>query len=246
MMRATYSTRCRFNRNDATESVIWWKECDPNALSFPGDQAICNTELELEPWTEFAVGEVAGAPRPIALRYAPVGTGRGHICGTEDDFAHGGLRDTTIPDVRYAINGLPVCCNPAPTPRGGAAAGGSVVPSYTPAPPPAGQTCGTAGTLVMGQLRAQTSPTTPTADWWGFPVVAGTTYHVRLTPNPIPNLTVTFFRGASCAFALSFHPVFHSPSCYSFVAVANQTVWVTIGGTSGPVGYTIVADTGPC
>jgi len=115
---------CRFL--DAPDQVgrVRWFEAAPDAETLPFESVILRTDWEIDPWMDAPVGEVSGAARSTDLTRAPRGSGRGHVCGTEEQFREGAHYDPDAPPVLYGGSGLPHCCGLWPVLRGGAGAGG--------------------------------------------------------------------------------------------------------------------------
>ncbi len=140
---------------DSTELVDFvWYPADQNAEVLPFPSAFLDPVWDEWPWEISGLG-VQWKPkiRENWQRTRPL-TGRGHFCGTADDFANGGVYDPNPPFVTYQPNLLPDCCLfPEQHVDGGAAVGGHVVPTYTPPPPPfvPGNTCATAAIANVDQ-----------------------------------------------------------------------------------------------
>ena len=117
---------CRFL--DAPDQVgrVRWFEAAPDAETLPFESVILRTDWEIDPWMDAPVGEVSGAARSTDLTRAPRGSGRGHVCGTEEEFREGAHYDPDAPPVLYGGSGLPHCCGLWPVLRGGAGAGGRI------------------------------------------------------------------------------------------------------------------------
>lgn len=102
-------------------------EARPDAEPLDYPSVILCRQQEADDWLPIAPGEVAEAIRKTTLERAPIGSGVGHVCGSEDDFAEGGVYDEQEPPVRYGTSGLPLCCNPVVVVSGGPAVPGSVL-----------------------------------------------------------------------------------------------------------------------
>lgn len=124
MMRRPYSIPCRFLRDNDTESVVKWVEARPDALTLDRANIITSQDWELDRGLlPVEVGEQEGR-RIFKIAHAPVGLGRGHVCGTDADFDEGGLYEPELPPVAYSADGYPLCCDPPRRIRGGAGGSG--------------------------------------------------------------------------------------------------------------------------
>lgn len=79
---------------------------------------------EIQEWWRDSVGIQQQPPYDFNGLSAPPGADGSHFCGTLLDFQNGGTYDPSTPLVKYAKNGLPVCCNIVVVPVGGGGAGG--------------------------------------------------------------------------------------------------------------------------
>ncbi len=110
VIRAPYRTACRFNRNsDEAATIHWYVVPEQNgALGIP--LPINVQYWRAEKHTKGGVGEVFDAPRVFdgwdRLRVTPTD----HLCGSEDDFRNGGIRDTELPPFPRDVTGIPECC----------------------------------------------------------------------------------------------------------------------------------------
>jgi len=122
------------------------------------------------------------------------GTGRGHVCGTREDFEQGGLYDPLLPDATYGVQGLPTCCGAAVPVSAVVRDAGTVVVSF---PVPPGNTCATAKVLTIGVPETWT--VAPLGDHWF--VIAGTVGVAECWQYVTNSGGVTrqFLTGNSCA-----------------------------------------------
>ena len=124
IFRAAYSTDCVFNRDSDLTAKIVWYEANEDAKPLPFFSAVCNLDWEIDPWQQQHVGEVYGAERKYSPGKRKPGTGLGGYCGDPLDFEEGGHEDDSLPPVIYGSNGLPACCGPVVSGRGGVGFGG--------------------------------------------------------------------------------------------------------------------------
>lgn len=123
MIRRPYTTACQFNTTGPPATIQWYFT-PPNTPALGMSTAVVSLDWEEAKLAKFEVGEIPGAERGYkAFRTPPAPLG-GHVCGTPNDFLHGGTYEPFLPRVIYATNGLPLCCNPPRGVRGGAGAGG--------------------------------------------------------------------------------------------------------------------------
>ena len=201
LARRPYTTACRFLRDSDTVSMIRWTECHPDAQPLPYPSVILSLDMERSDNQEWPVGEVDGAPRRFIRDVTPPGLIGDHVCGTEQDFGEGGEYRPDLPPAEYAQDGWLKCCEPPKTIRGGAAAGGHVVPiRYRALAGPGGAGAGgharpayqynvdptEGGIQVGGEVPEVFSPPTPTS---GGVEVGGSCGDVFEPPNPTPGST---------------------------------------------------------
>jgi len=122
------------------------------------------------------------------------GTGRGHVCGTREDFEEGGIYDPLAPDATYGVQGLPTCCAATVPLSGGVADGGSVSVSFTVPP---GSTCATAKVIGVGQPQTFTVGAFDT-HWFVTVGSVGVAECWRVVTNS-GGVTRQFLTGNSCA-----------------------------------------------
>jgi hypothetical protein len=123
-MRRPYSIPCRFLRDSDIESTVKWVEARPDALTLGRTNIITSQDWELDRGLlPVEVGEQEGR-RKFAIADAPVGLGRGHVCGTDEDFNEGGSYEPDLPPVEYSALGWPLCCDPPRRVSGGPGASG--------------------------------------------------------------------------------------------------------------------------
>lgn len=227
-----------------------WIEAAPGAKMLGFESCILMKQMEPDAWLPGGIGEVAESERETTLQYAPRGTGRGHVCGTEKEFAEGGTLDESIPLALYTTSGLPRCCDPPRMVRGGAGVSGraqlEVVPVVTP-----GLTCEDAGAIALNTTYALTYPGGSVAQWFRVPPVPGGFYHVTMTADE-GTLNLWLVWGAVCGlFGTSQFNGPMSTGCGSMDQQDSiaQPLFVRIGGIlpAQPVGdYTFKIEAGLC
>jgi hypothetical protein len=123
-MRRPYSIPCRFLRNSDLVGTVKWVEAQPDALTLDRTNIISSQDWELDRGLlPVAVGEQEGR-RVFRAAVVPVGLGRDHVCGTDEEFDQGGLYEPDLPPVVYGAAGFPLCCLPPRRLRGGGAGSG--------------------------------------------------------------------------------------------------------------------------
>jgi len=163
---------------------VRWFEAAPDAEVLPFESVILRTDWEIDPWMDAPVGEVADAPRSTDLTRAPRGSGRGHVCGTEEQFREGAHYDADAPPVLYGGSGLPHCCGLWPVQRGGAGAGGRIgIVVEPPVTPIVGGTCGDPAEIELGVTYSSSWSGTEglLRYWWPGPLVLDTRYRIVTT-----------------------------------------------------------------
>lgn len=113
-MRAGYRTECRFWKDSDETATIRWYRALPNAPLLGQVSAITPLGWQPFPWMAKGVGEVFNAEKPFD-RGNPIAAATGKkVCGTESDFAEGGVYDPNPPFMNYNTDGLAACCAPKP------------------------------------------------------------------------------------------------------------------------------------
>lgn len=231
-----FSTVYRPFRGSSEWVRIEWFPCAPGAKDLPFESNITNPFWERDQY-EFEDGEEpleevipTGKPR------VKPGTGKGHVCGTEEDFRDGGLYLPDEPPVLYGMLGLPACCNAPVVMRGGVEDRGSDV--VTPVP---GLTCETAGLWPLGVLVTITRAFDATVWWFRHPVAAGKTY--RYTVNEtVPLVQIPIYTGPDClSLTLQYDVV--DTGVYDVLAPADDYVYLQVfGNTFGVSQCTVLAE----
>lgn len=242
-----------FRGSDQLVRVRWFPAA-PDAVAIPWP-----SNLDVPDWLRsFELPEYPGTVpaewpgNPYNRAKAVPGSGRGHVCGTAEQFAGEAALDPDA-DMRYRPDGLPVCCDPVRELKGGA--GGGVQASVgvvTPLTP--GATCGVGsvvplGVTVGGPLSLG-PPVSNEFNWWRFSAVFGTTYRVRLHHT---GDDVSFGVWSGCTFGLLggttlTHGV---PSgCFEWTATFTGTVFVVANflytGFSTSATYDLTISVGHC
>ncbi len=230
-----------FRNSDQEVRFIWYPAL-PNAGVLPVPSAFLDGI-----WDEWYY-EYDG-PGPVYRTHirdnwqkTKAGSGRGHYCGTAEDFAEGGLYDPTLPPVEYSSNHLPVCCDVIqPAVLGGIGVGGHVVPSYTPPPPPftPGNTCATAAVAQLNTIY--TFPSATASNQWivlANPPSGGVGWLLLQKDRGQPDSQVNFWRGGSCAH-LTFSSATNSNTQAFLIFFAGDAGFfeITHVGTSVPMHF---------
>lgn len=125
---------------------------------------------------------------------------------------------------------------------------GGVVNAIESGPPTPGTDCSSAALISLATDYTY-SVTSPAVQWFRFPIVSGTQYHVRLTIHSGIFAVIDIRTGTSCGSAMSQGEIFNSGDCLSFTAGATENCYINAGAGGPPLttmNYTIHADTGPC
>jgi hypothetical protein len=246
MMRKPYSTECRFLKDeDGITATVKWVEARPGAKPIPFPSAICSLDWEPQGTGFQGVGEVYGSPRGFKAAKAPVGVDGSRFCGTSEDFNSGGTYEPDLPPTRYGAAGFPLCCNPAPLPRGGAGASGrSLFQVVTVVEP--GSTCATALRIAMDTEYTFLCP--PLSDQWvNFETaLSATESRVEfLSGNgaAFECLNVLF----SCGYPFPTVPDPPGANCRTMEARSALPAWLRFRNTTpSEVAYTIRLRNGGC
>lgn len=216
---------------------IEWFPCAPGAKDLPFESNITNPFWERDQY-EFEDGdepleEVIPTGKP---RVKP-GTGRGHFCGTEEDFREGGLYLPDDPPVLYGRLGLPACCNPPVVMQGGVEDGGwdvvPVVPGndcFTAAPVEFDQTyivqvAAAGGSWLILPLGVSSNPVWMTSTYW-------------TDPGPAPGFSN--LAGDDCSFLVNDGPVAWSADTRVLLAGGSGVNrWIAWAGMGVPKVYTV-------
>jgi hypothetical protein len=238
--------KCKYRpfRDSDQEVEIEWFPCAPGAELLPWVSNVSNPFWE-EDQFEFTDGTLPlDTVIPTGKPRSKPGSGKGHVCGTEGDFANGGLYQPALPPVAYGMQGLPSCCNPAVVGRGGVLDGGrSLVLGFAE---PA-QSCVTATPLPLD---------TPTGIimipnrvyWLRVPKLGLTELHLRWqTVTGTPPIGCFANEGNDCSL-LFFGGSWTTPGCSSkFPTPSLPFAWVSISTFGGGGGKAILtAGAGPC
>jgi len=167
-----------------------WYPALPDAEPLPFPCSISNPYWEQDQYEfgpdncDFDSIEATGKPR------TKPGSGRGHFCGTEQDFQEGGLYLPDDPPELFGMQGLPACCNPAVVGQGGVVDGGKASVAATVA-------CGVYSVLTLGETHTFPGPSPPAAGFlWAFPVTAGLTYRITLSSPTGQDWVASLAQGA--------------------------------------------------
>jgi len=146
---------------------------DAVACPFPSNIAVPDWEFDKE-WMDDKGCVWAEWPgEPYNRAKAVPGSGRGHVCGTEEQFA-GESKFDPAADMVYRPDGLPTCCDPRLEVVGGAGAAPLASVAVPPAP---GPTCAAAGLLPLGvDVVVPFDPAGPANAWFKLPLTSGVGY----------------------------------------------------------------------
>lgn len=249
--RRAYKTACRFFTDDDRESVVRWMDARPGALCIPFESCILEKQMEPDAWLPGGIGEVAEAERITTLEKSPPGTGRGHVCGTEEMFRDGERYDPDSEPVRYGTGGLPLCCFP---PLGAVVGGGGgLAADFLIVPPPPPEQCPAATTTCAAAPPGERSHEcsyahvpgfTPDTVWRKWTTTVGEAARFIVTTNFRPASTLRLWAGNSCG---GLTLVWTSPYVHTFGVTVDFTapgtgVWLEMA--SDPADTTTVTHMG--
>lgn len=229
-----FKARYRPFRDSDQEVEIEWFPAAPGALplGFVSNVTIPYWEQNQFEYTDgnlpLTTAEPTGKPT-----FRP-GTGRGHVCGTREDFERGPHFDPDITPITYGAQGLPTCCG-APVPlRGGARDGGRVEVVTEVAPGPNCPAAANLPELATGAGHVEIG----VENWWRFPVTGGEDY--RFTFPSLPHVIgFQVLEGADC-----FTSVLRVNT-----AITNASPPTDVTATFGPFfwihTFIVIADTSP-
>jgi hypothetical protein len=126
---------------------------------------------------------------------------------------------------------------------GGPGLDGEVEPSGGSITP--GDTCATAGEIPLGEEFEGTLPFAET-DWFYFPALGGTEYHVTFTVISSSGFQLCWVKGGVCDFPANDYLFLNMTSCGSFTPGSNQTVFIQVTPGFGDLDYKVKVETGPC
>lgn len=166
--------RCKYRpfRDSDEEVEVEWFPAAEGALPLGMPSNITNPFWERDQF-EYTDGDLPlSTVVPTGKPVARPGTGRGHVCGSEEDFREGGRYEPDEPPVVYGQQGLPQCC------------GAPVVGAATVVD---GGRCGVASPIVPGNTCA-TATEIPLGEWLTARVPAGQTGWLSHQMAPTPPL----------------------------------------------------------
>lgn len=185
--RVPFRSKVRPFRNSENDAGVIWIPVAPGALPLRRVSVIAVPDWDDVYWTwAGAVGEYT-APLSYSNQRARPGTGRGHVCGSDQDFEEGGDYDTELAPVTYGASGLPTCCAAPvvgaggmvlggfgsvgfitrPVARGGLVLGGRGDVVYYPPGPDGGSGCADAPLIPLG-ATVHVDTTTAAHKWYRF------------------------------------------------------------------------------
>ena len=129
--RHTFNSKVKPFANSDQEVTIKWFPCAAGAKAVARESLILNDVWDYCNWDDTTKGSQPVGEWVNNFAKPVIGARADHICGSNEDFANGCLRDETN-DVRYASNGLPLCCGVVIATRGGGASGGVSRPTVVP------------------------------------------------------------------------------------------------------------------
>jgi hypothetical protein len=218
--------KCRYRpfRNSDEEIEVTWFPAAPGALPLG---RVSNITIPFWEQDQFEYSDGLLPLSSVVPTGKPVvrpGTGRGHVCGTDEDFREGGIYAPLDPPVTYGVQGLPTCCGAPALLGGGDGVGGVVGVVWAVAP---GLTCPTAAAWpVDAGLYAVTNPPFAGEYWWRWPVVNGVTYRVRrVITSGSTSAPIVVTEGVACP-GVSVHNFAGDPADSSADVTATVNGWM--------------------
>lgn len=204
---------------------ILWYPALPTAKPLPFPCSISNPFWERDQYV-FTDGTLPlDTVVPTGKPQTKPGTGRGHVCGTPEDFEEGGHYDPLAPAVTYGAQGLPSCCG-AP---GGTTAllvdGGRAAVSF---PFVFGIDCPHGPPLPEGEVGHVTLASSGEA-WAKVVVTAGVHYRFHFTVVTGFGEFV-LFQGADCATKTFFAALFGT-GFQDYTPISNTTAFLELFGS---------------
>lgn len=228
--RATY----RPFRDSDQEVEIEWFPAAPGALplAMPSNITIPYWEQDQFGYDddELPLNTAEPTGKPVVRP----GTGRGHVCGSAEDFREGGLYEPGEPAVEYGQQGLPRCCMAPVIGRGLVRDSGACGVFYSVIP---AADCEDAPIVAMGGDAS--APYPPYLGWLRWPIVAGRTYRVTATwaPEIVPQ-SVAVLEGATCGTAVFLTAINQGAPPYEFTATVSGWCYVVDADVNGPTVWT--------
>lgn len=261
--RRAYSTDCLFFENSDRVNRVQWEEAAPGALAIEYPSCILSKQQEPDDWLPGGIGEVADAPRVTTLARAPRGMGRGHVCGTPEEFAEGGTYDPALPPERIGALGWPLCCDPpkrlrlgagagvrsavtVTAPRVTVGAGAGVRSTYTvEAAVAPGLTCATAPDIALGVTYPGHLPGAGVDHWYRVPAPPVDVYRLVWDTSGAPGVRVRVVAGSCAESVVWFFGLGINGCTDSSIVPPAGPLWVHLDADAA-VDYTFVLSTGQC
>lgn len=247
-LRDGYEVDVRPYRNSDKVVRIRWYPVPDNAPVLPYTSALNSLYgQEQRLWTEDPLhGEEPGTQKivpPDAPPAVPVG---GHVCGTEQDFAEGGIYDPAAIPPPVDRFGIPMCCSPVAIPLGGVVCSGQPFSEYTNSTP--GTTCLLAPLISAPWSYAEENvPSGIYPRWWVK--IACSPFqqmHARLNANSFESGVIVYV-GPDCANLTYVTVATQNGTCVSWTAGELPFVWLVLSVLSfSTFDYDFQVDYGPC
>jgi hypothetical protein len=221
------------------------------AIPFPSNIYVPDWDFDKEWWEPPGTVPAEWPGNPYNRAKSVPGSGAGHVCGTEEQFAGEAPLDPDA-DMQYRPDGLPVCCDPREELAGGA--GGAPVDGVSVTSGP-GDACGLGQTLhpgdtVSGSLHLA-PPLSAEVNWWVLSGTPGVQYRCRVTAHTGDD--VAFAAWTSCVSGLlGGHTVTHGTptGCFDFVMPPGGVAYLDAAflytGFSTTAAYTLAYAAGAC
>lgn len=190
--RATY----RPFRDSDQEVEVEWFPAAPGALPLGRLSNITIPYWEQDQF-EYDDGDLPlSSAEPTGKPVVRPGTGRGHVCGTDEDFREGGSYEPEGEPVTYGQQGLPTCCG-APVVAGGAVSDSGQVVVLVPIVP--GQACEDATEIPLGEWLEVFVPAGNNY-WLRFPSFTPVSETRLFTAESAAGTNTATVKGGNCAF----------------------------------------------
>lgn len=213
------------------------------AIPFPSNVYVPDWDFDKEWWEPPGVKPAEWPGNPYNAAKAVPGSGAGHVCGTEEQFAGEAQLDPDA-DMEYRPDGLPVCCDPRMELVGGAGGAPQDAVSVTAPDSEGGRTCAGSEPVAMSTLVRGVLPDPPlTSGWWKLTVTPGHVYTFFGWTVP-PSVTATVqIVDADCVTGIVaptvldwLDPPTYNGTTFTFTGPASGEVRIVVfyvGGASG-------------
>lgn len=219
-----------------------WFPAAPGALPLGRVSNITNPFWEMDQF-EYSDGDLPlSSVVPTGKPIVRPGTGRGHVCGTDEDFREGGLYEPLEPPATYGVQGLPTCCG-APVLLGGGVRDGGAVGVVFPLVP--GSDCATALLFDVGVPQVITIP--GPGIYWVKASSVGEVFMHHLPEQLTGAIVGTggLRLGSGCTFTLGPTPCSMSV-CFGIGISSGTEIYVAYTVTSGSGTMRVTFGSGAC